>query len=144
MGYGTAYSFALKEKFNVSTSGNYTQGKSYWFVPEGSQDVIYRHHIINPKTGYPENYFRSVTVVSNTLDASIVDALSTAFTNMTVEEGLLLKETILSKYEKSNLEILYLSQEGTSYDEYKLTVHATSDIGGTLSLEKGVDIVYET
>lgn len=143
MGYETAYSFALKEEFNVSTSGNYTQGKSYWFVPEEKEEAIYRHHIINPMTGYPENHYRSVTIISNTFDASIVDALSTALTNMTLEDGLLLKDELLKNNPNYDLDILYLSQTGLEIGDYQLTVTATSDIDGTLKGEKGVNIVYE-
>lgn len=42
-------------------------------------NVIY-HHIINPKTGYPSNYYDSLTIVGE--DSGILDAYSTAMFSM--------------------------------------------------------------
>ena len=42
-------------------------------------------HIIDPQTGYPANYVRSVTVITN--DSGKADALSTTLFCMSVEDG---------------------------------------------------------
>ncbi len=68
------------EKGCVVTSGDYQRtypvdGKLY-------------HHIIDPVTLYPSEYFRSVTVVCQ--DSALADALSTALFLMPLEEGMAL------------------------------------------------------
>lgn len=135
-----AFSMKFTEEFSFSTSGNYTANKSYYFEENG--DVIYRHHIINPFTGYPESYYRSISIMTNYFSNADVDAMSTAFMNLSIEDGLKLRQKILNKYEGSNLEIFYICQEGID-DNAKVTVHATSDMNGSLKVAKGVKLVYE-
>jgi thiamine biosynthesis lipoprotein len=43
------------------------------------------HHIIDPQTLYPSEYFSSLTIVCK--DSGIADALSTAVFNMPFEQG---------------------------------------------------------
>ncbi len=50
------------------------------------------HHIINPETLFPADYFVSVSILCN--DSGLADALSTALFNMSYEEGAKLIETI--------------------------------------------------
>lgn len=57
----------------ISTSGDY---ENYYYLEDGKK----RHHILNPFTGYPENYYVSNTLVSD--NAGIIDALSTALFNV--------------------------------------------------------------
>lgn len=69
---------------SLVTSGNYIRyytvdGKTY-------------HHIIDPKTNYPANHFKAVTIVCR--DSGYADILSTTLYVMTYEEGLALLETI--------------------------------------------------
>lgn len=62
---------------SISSSGDY---ENYYFLDDGTR----RHHILNPYTGYSENYYRSNTLIAN--DAGIVDALSTALFNVPNKE----------------------------------------------------------
>lgn len=63
------YAYQLNNGF-ISTSGDYEQ---YYF----NENNIRRHHIINPFTGYSENYHRVVEIKSDKKDSAI-DALTTA------------------------------------------------------------------
>lgn len=57
----------------LSTSGDY---ENYYFLEDGTR----RHHILNPFSGYSENYYRSNTLTSS--NACVIDALSTALFNI--------------------------------------------------------------
>lgn len=65
------------ENISVATSGSYERFYEY----EGE---IYSH-IINPKTLYPANYMKSVTVISN--DSKLNDVLTTSLFLMPIDEG---------------------------------------------------------
>ena len=63
------YAYPLKNEF-TSTSGDYEQ----YYINENN---ILRHHILNPYTGYSENYYRAVDLKSDKF-GGVIDALSTA------------------------------------------------------------------
>ena len=66
----------------VVTSGDYQ--RTYWV--EGKQ----YHHIIDPETQMPSEYWRSVSVIGD--DSGLADALSTALFLLPLEEGKALAE----------------------------------------------------
>ncbi len=83
---------------SLVTSGDYQR----CFVVEGK---IY-HHIIDPQTLYPSEYWRSVTIYCD--DSGLADALSTALFLLPLEEGMaLLKQT--------GAEALWIDGEGNLY-----------------------------
>jgi thiamine biosynthesis lipoprotein len=77
---------AILDIVNLSliSSGDYER---FYYVGDKSY-----HHIIDPETMYPSNYFSQVTIISD--NAAWGDALSTALFNVSVEEG----EAILKNY----------------------------------------------
>ncbi|KLO24296.1 thiamine biosynthesis protein ApbE [Marinitoga sp. 1197] len=65
--------YDIKEKVYLKegaivTSGNYER----FFIKDG----VRYHHLIDPKTGYPVNYYKSVTIISD--NAMKADAMATA------------------------------------------------------------------
>ena len=80
----------------VVTSGDYQRT----FPVDGK----FYHHIIDPNTLYPSEYFRSVTVICD--DSGLADALSTALFVIPLEEGMALAE-------KCGVEAVWLHRDGT-------------------------------
>ena len=126
-----AFGINLKEEFSMSTSGNYTSGKSYGFYDE-SGNVIKRHHIINTFTGY-SNYSEnvaSVSVFSKKLDAGFLDAISTTLVNMSIEDGLEFRNKVINDYD-SDLEIVYIKE---NIIDDTIEIISTSNFDNTLKL----------
>lgn len=72
------------ETGSMVTSGDYQR----FYTVEGTK----YHHIIDPETGYPAIYWRSVTVVC--ANSGVADMLSTALFLLPLEEG----KALLAKY----------------------------------------------
>ena len=71
------------------TSGDY---QNYYIGTDGN---VY-HHIINPETLYPADYFHSVTIVCS--NSGIADAFSTTLFTLSYEDGL----ALVNSYNKDN------------------------------------------
>lgn len=83
---------------SVVTSGDYQR----YYTVAGQR----YHHIIDPETLYPSNYWRSVTIVLN--DSGLADALSTALFVLPHQEGQQLLE-------KCGAEAMWVDAEGNQH-----------------------------
>jgi len=91
------------ENMSLVTSGDYQRyytvnGKSY-------------HHIINPETLMPADYFRSVTIKCK--DSGVADALSTALFNMSIEEGKALIKSL------GGIDVIWVLKNGEVINSWK-------------------------
>ncbi len=77
------------------TSGNYER---YYTV-----DGVRYHHIIDPSTLYPADYFASVTVIAK--DSALADAMSTALFCLPYDEGVALAD-------KLGCEVIWITTDG--------------------------------
>lgn len=106
----------LKDEIMISTSADDQQ---YYLNEEG----ILRHHILDSKTGYSNNTYRSITVYSKK-NAGILDALSTILFNADASERKQLVETIEKQYE---MEIGYYVVEMMDNETFILTLDEESE-----------------
>ncbi len=81
---------------SIVTSGDYER---YYVV-----DGVKYHHVIDPDTNMPANYFSSVSII--TLDSGLADSLSTALFCMSYEDGLSLVNKI------GGVEVIWIKSDG--------------------------------
>lgn len=96
----------LKVPFSTSivTSGDYQR----YF--EGIDGKTY-HHLISPKTLFPETYFHSVSIITN--DSGIADALSTILFLMPYDEGKDYVEQLQQQYPDQLIGAFWIFQQDT-------------------------------
>lgn len=80
---GDLYKMRLSD-LSLVTSGDYLR----YYTVEGKE----YHHIIDPETLFPSDYYAAVTVICE--DSGISDALSTALYNMPIDQGMRLVESL--------------------------------------------------
>ena len=115
--------FTSTQPVSMVTSGDYQRfveikGKKY-------------SHIIDPKTGYPANYMRSVTIINE--DSAWADAMSTSLFCMDIDHGI--------QFCKDNhLQAVWIADKKTEVNEKPLfktkqfNIYATSSIQDDLKL----------
>ncbi|MFA6829506.1 MAG: FAD:protein FMN transferase [Bacilli bacterium] len=130
----TEISFSHLGEFTISTSGYYMQ---YFYVYDQAKDeYIRRSHIINPLTGYSENFFDQICVMMP--DSGLADMYTTALMNTTsVTQASSLFDTLNQKYgvEEASLILCYKSNDDGSLYQYR-----NSELTG-LS-QKGLPVSY--
>ena len=135
-----AFSLSFDKEFNLSTSGNYTSGKSYWIKLKEDSKKIYRHHIVNPFTGECSQYHTSVTIFSNTFTNGQLDALSTTLVNLSTEEGLNFRKSLLKLFPNHDLGIVYIASDLDN----GLNITITEDTKDTVTfIKEGAIVNYE-
>lgn len=134
----SAFGIYLKDAFSMSTSGNYTSGKSYSIKDKETGEIITRHHIVNAHTGYPEykENVSSVSVFSKSLSAGLLDVFSTTLVNMNVEDGLKFRQQVIKDF-NCDFDIAYVK---ISDDRESIEVITTSNFDGSLEIGTGKNI----
>ncbi len=88
----SGYKIGIKNPIIPSETLTVINGENISVATSGSYERFYKHkgkvysHIINPKTLYPADYMKSVTIVSN--DSKLNDILTTFLFLMPIEEGI--------------------------------------------------------
>ncbi|MGN1404665.1 MAG: FAD:protein FMN transferase [Erysipelotrichaceae bacterium] len=112
--YSYIFALELGNNSSLSTSGS---DQNYYLLDDGTV----RCHILNPFTGYSENYYSIVTVLSES--AMVSDVLSTALFSIEDDElSLDIIKDIESEY-NVNVDVCYISE----YDSDELIVRTTLD-----------------
>ncbi len=96
---------SVKGMVSFSTSGDY---ESYYFDNDG----VRHHHILNPYSGKSENYYRSISLISTSNNAMMLDALSTSVFNLDSLDKI---EDMINRFEEafdSKIEYLIEVDEG--------------------------------
>ena len=113
--------------YGISTSGNYNHN-SYYIPTDDNR--LYRHHIINPYTGDCSQEHSSVTIISKTFSNAQLDALSTMFVNLPLEQCFTYRNNLLAKYPDKDLSLIIMDTD----KDNKLNIYIDS------SLKKDVEI----
>ena len=129
-----AFVLSSTEAFSISQSGGYEGGfVEYYNETSQEWEREWRHHIIDPQSGYPLNHHHAVVVYSKTaLSSGLLDALSTALLNLPIDQGLAILATVAFP-----VEVVYVLQTSRT----SATVHATSGIIKQLRVGPGVTLI---
>ena len=99
----------INKTMSIVTSGDYFN----YYIGENKQKF---HHIINPKTLYPENYYHSVTVILE--NSALADAISTSLFNMPITEAEKFIQKINTKY-NYDVAVLWILNENNQDIDYQ-------------------------
>lgn len=104
--------------YTLSMSGDYEN-----CFKSKSEGVI-RHHIINPFTGYPENYIRVLSLWSAT-NSGVLDGLSTALFSMSDSDTMLEVLKAVEEYYSMDIELFY--EVEVDAENKKVDIYLTGD-----------------
>jgi len=112
-----AMTISLKGSNNLSCSAD--NEKNFIKNNEDGTTTV-RHHILNPYTGYPENYHRQVFLSSSNTSGTVLDALSTALMNVESIEDIKAIVSNVEDYYNSTIEFCVFndSQANNKFDIY--------------------------
>lgn len=105
--------------FNVAISTSGIDQQNYIDV-----NGVFYHHLINPKTQLPANYFRSVVVVSE--DATLGDALSTILFLKPIEEGMAFMQRLQARYPDTFFGAIWVFEQDKRPDPSVIATRAST------------------
>jgi len=115
------YNVGLEEPFNTSNIYKTLSVENTSIVTSGSYQRYYEvdgeiyNHIINPKTLFPDNYTKSVTVITE--DSGYADILSTYLFMLPIEDGLELVNNLEDVEAIWYADEIYYSQRFNLYEQ---------------------------
>ncbi|MDO4500971.1 MAG: FAD:protein FMN transferase [Erysipelotrichaceae bacterium] len=107
---GSAWTTGIKDPADLNRFALRINIKDIACVTSGVYERYYTvdgkkyHHIVDPLTLYPAEYFDSVSIL--TKDSGLADGLSTAFACMSYEEGMKLADTL-------GVDVIWIFKDGT-------------------------------
>ena len=125
VGIAAPYKVAMTPQaiVNVKFNGTYTLSVSgdYESCYETSEGII-RHHILNPYSGYPENYYRVISLKSDSR-SDVLDGVSTALFSIDSFDKVM--EIIDNVEEHFNIEIAALLEKEIDKENKKVDLYLT-------------------
>jgi LPXTG-motif cell wall-anchored protein len=119
---------AINGSFSVSTSAD-RRGDNYYEIADAERlNVVTRHHIINPLTGYSPNINRSITIVAD--NAFYLDALSTALLCQSPQAG----QSMLKKFNGKYGRVDGLWMSDYNYQDETYNIYVSGDLVDDMSI----------
>lgn len=126
--YGVYYQYLGKvkldnKKYAVSTSG----AQVNFYYKQIGDNIVLRNHIIDPTTGYPNDYYNQILLISNTISSTKMDALSTILSNCSFDE---IKDYVTKIRNDNNfgdLEFVFFKKDNPTKEE-KVDVYLSKGI----------------
>lgn len=112
------------ETYTLSVSGDYES--SFYFIDENGNKIL-RHHLLNPHTGYPENFYRVLSLWSQSR-SDVLDGLSTAL--FSIDDSSKMMNIIKNVENYFNIDIEILIEK--EIDVEKIDVYVSKDYRDSL------------
>ncbi len=126
--YGVNYQYLGKvkldnKKYSISTSG----AQVNFYYKQKGDNIVLRNHIIDPTTGYPNDYYNQILLISNTISSTKMDALSTILSNCSFDEIKDYVTKIRNDNDFGDLEFVFFKKDNPTKEE-KVDVYLSKGI----------------
>lgn len=126
--YGVNYQYLGKvkldnKKYSISTSG----AQVNFYYKQIGDNIVLRNHIIDPTTGYPNDYYNQILLISNTISSTKMDALSTILSNCSFDEIKYYVTKIRNDNNFGDLEFVFFKKDNPTKEE-KVDVYLSKGI----------------
>lgn len=126
--YGVNYQYLGKvkldnKKYSISTSG----AQVNFYYKQIGDNIVLRNHIIDPTTGYPNDYYNQILLISNTISSTKMDALSTILSNCSFNEIKKYVTNIRNDNNFGDLEFVFFKKDDPTKEE-KIDVYLSKGI----------------